>query len=338
LSSVYGVDLNPFAVAIAKFRLIVAALKACGEPTFVNAPKFTVNLANGDSLLHGPAESGGKVAFDYGDDTINKDLAVSGFAYSTEDVAALRGILTPGKYDVVVGNPPYIVVSDKALNARYREIYHYCKGKYALTAPFMERFFQLAKPGSRAGWVGQITSNSFMKREFGVPLVKEYLTRLDLRLVADTSGAYIPGHGTPTVILVGRNHTNVHETVRAVLGIQGEPGAPEDPAKGKVWTSIVEHVDNPGYEDQWISVAELPRENLSEHPWSLSGGGAVELQSAIEASSNTKLETPIAGKIGFASFPGADDALFASPVRHCRRPHQDGDPRRGCPRLGRPAS
>lgn len=318
LSSVYGVDLNPFAVAIAKFRLIVAALKACGETTFVNAPKFTVNLANGDSLLHGPVESDGKVALDYGSDATNKDLAVTGFAYSTEDVAALRRILTPREYDVVVGNPPYIVVSDKALNARYREIYHYCKGKYALTAPFMERFFQLAKSGSRAGWVGQITSNSFMKREFGVPLVKEYLARLDLRLVADTSGAYIPGHGTPTVILVGRNHTKVHETVRAVLGIQGEPGAPDDPAKGKVWTSILKHVGNPGYEDQWISVAELPRENLSEHPWSLSGGGAVELQSAIETSSRTRLETPIAGKIGFASFPGADDAFFG-PASSLRR-------------------
>ncbi|MGV9747790.1 BREX-2 system adenine-specific DNA-methyltransferase PglX [Rhodococcus zopfii] len=323
LSSVYGVDLNPFAVAIAKFRLIVAALQACGETTLVNAPKFTLNLANGDSLLHG-AEQGGATALDFGDLTFDKDAVVSGFAYSTEDVALLRTILAPEQYDVVVGNPPYIVVSDKALNARYREIYHYCKGKYALTAPFMEKFFELAKPGNRAGWVGQITSNSFMKREFGVPLVEEYLARIDLRLVADTSGAYIPGHGTPTVVLVGRNHPNVHDTVRAVLGIQGEPGAPEDPAKGKVWASIVEHVDDPGYEDQWISVAELPRENLREHPWSLSGGGAVELQSVIEANSTTKLESPIAGKIGFASFPGADDAFFG-PARSLRRSGIPGD-------------
>ncbi|GAA4479473.1 BREX-2 system adenine-specific DNA-methyltransferase PglX [Rhodococcus olei] len=317
LSSVYGVDLNPFAVAIAKFRLIVAALKACRETTLVNAPKFTLNLASGDSLLHG-AERGGATALDFGDLSFDKDAVVSGFAYSTEDVAMLRRILVPGQYDVVVGNPPYIVVRDKALNTRYREIYHYCKGKYALTSPFMEKFFGLAKAGSRAGWVGQITSNSFMKREFGVPLVEEYLARMDLRLVADTSGAYIPGHGTPTVILVGRKHARVLDTVRAVLGIQGEPGAPDDPTKGKVWTSIVEHVDLPGYEDQWISVVELPRDNLRKHPWSLSGGGAVELQSAIEANSTTTLEIPIAGKIGFASFPGADDAFFG-PAHSLRR-------------------
>ncbi|QCQ90492.1 BREX-2 system adenine-specific DNA-methyltransferase PglX [Rhodococcus sp. SGAir0479] len=309
LSSVYGVDLNPFAVAIAKFRLIVAALKASGETTLVNAPKFTLNLANGDSLLHG-AEQGGATALDFGDLSFDKDAVVSGFAYSTEDVALLRKILAPGQYDVVVGNPPYIVVGDKALNARYREIYRYCKGTYALTVPFMEKFFYLASKGDRAGWVGQITSNSFMKRGFGAPLIEEFLSRMDLRLVADTSGAYIPGHGTPTVIIAGRNHRAVHTTVRAILGIQGEPGAPDDPSKGKVWRSIVDHVDEPGFEDPWISVEDLNRDLLGKHPWSLSGGGAVETQRAIQDATTSVLNDHIEGPIGRAIRAGSDDAFI----------------------------
>ncbi|MDG3017208.1 BREX-2 system adenine-specific DNA-methyltransferase PglX [Speluncibacter jeojiensis] len=312
LASVYGVDLNPFAVAIAKFRLIVAALKACGESAFVNAPKFTLNLANGDSLLYG-AEQGGATALDFGDLSFDKDAVVSGFAYSTEDVALLRKILAPGQYDVVVGNPPYIVVRDKALNARYREIYSYCKGTYALTVPFMEKFFDLAKSGERPGWMGQITSNSFMKREFGVPLVEEYLAAKDLRLVADTSGAYIPGHGTPTVILVGRNHRKVRDDVRAVLGIQGEPGAPENPAKGKVWTSIVEHVDQAGYEDQWVSITDLPRDTLAQHPWSLSGGGTISLLGEIETDTDA-MSTVIDLPVGRSIRAGADEA-FIRPIR-----------------------
>lgn len=307
IASIYGVDLNPFAVAIAKFRLIVAAMKACNEPSLVHAPKFTLNLAAGDSLLHGP-EQGGKHAFDFGDIAFDKDAAAAGFTYSTEDAKVLRRILAPGQYDAVVGNPPYITVSDKALNVRYREIYHYCKGKYALTAPFMEKFFDLAKPGKRAGWVGQITSNSFMKREFGVPIIEEFLARKDLRLVADTSGAYIPGHGTPTVILVGRNQSTVHETVRAVLGIQGEPGSPIEPAKGLVWTSIVEHIDKCGHEDQWISVTDLPRSNLSGHPWSLAGGGAVELLNAIGGSKHRELAEYVLS-IGSTAITGDDDAF-----------------------------
>ncbi|MGW5148223.1 BREX-2 system adenine-specific DNA-methyltransferase PglX [Rhodococcus koreensis] len=311
LSSVYGVDINPFAVAIAKFRLIVAALQACGEKSLVNAPKFTLNLAAGDSLLHGP-ELGGAHAFDYGDTTFDKDAVAAGFTYSTEDAAMLRKLLAPGQYDAVVGNPPYIMVSDKALNARYREIYHYCKGKYSLTVPFMEKFFELAKPGDRAGWVGQITSNSFMKREFGVPLIEKFLVGKDLRLVADTSGAPIPGHGTPTVILVGRNHGTVHDTVRAVLGIQGESGTPDDPAKGTVWTSIVEHVDQTGFEDQWVSIVDLPRDSLRQHPWSLSGGGAVETSAAIDQATKTRL-SDLTSDIGMTYLTLEDDVFLLPP-------------------------
>ncbi|MFI7172568.1 BREX-2 system adenine-specific DNA-methyltransferase PglX, partial [Rhodococcoides fascians] len=268
------------------------------------------NLAAGDSLLHGP-ERGGKDAFDYGDNTYDKDAAASDFTYSTEDRKLLVAVLAPGQYDAVVGNPPYIVVSDKALNARYREIYHYCKGKYALTVPFMERFFQLAKPGHRAGWVGQITSNSFMKREFGVPLIEEFLSTQDLRLVADTSGAYIPGHGTPTIIIVGRNHRKAHETVRAVLGIRGEPGAPLDPAQGLVWKSIVENIDDQNFENQFISVADVSRVGLQTHPWSLSGGGAVETSAAISRSAIRNL-SDLTTDIGM-TYLSLEDEVFLLP-------------------------
>jgi hypothetical protein len=315
LASVHGVDINPFAVAIAKFRLIVAAMKASGDRDLVNVPKYTLNLATGDSLLFGP-ERDGQHAFDPAGGFIDKDAVASGFAYSTEDREKLESLLTLEKYDVVVGNPPYITVSDKALNARYREIYSYCKGKYALTVPFMERFFALAKRGDRPGWIGQITSNSFMKREFGVPIIEEFLAKKDLRLVADTSGAYIPGHGTPTVILVGRNRESDGD-VRAVLGIQGEPGAPENPAKGKVWSSIVEHVDEPGFEDQWISVVDLPRENLHDHPWSLSGGGAVELLTTIDLSSSDRLSN-VCKRVGVFGMTNSDPAMVVDP-RTCKK-------------------
>ena len=58
-----------------------------------------------------------------------------------------------------------------------------------------------------AGYVGQITANSFMKREFGKKLIEHFFAqKVDLTHVIDTSGAYIPGHGTPTVILVWPQH------------------------------------------------------------------------------------------------------------------------------------
>jgi hypothetical protein len=55
LDQIFGVDINPYAVAIARFRLLIAALKASGVHSIhrEEAPAFHVNVAAGDSLLHG---------------------------------------------------------------------------------------------------------------------------------------------------------------------------------------------------------------------------------------------------------------------------------------------
>src|SRR5579875_279107 len=302
LDAIHGVDLNPFAVAIARFRLTVAALQACGLRSLEDAPAFRYHLAAGDSLIHGPDSNALPGMEERG--------AFMPFHYAAEDAQLLLELLEEGRYDAVVGNPPYITVKDKALNTVYRSKFgKVCKGTYALTVPFMVQFFALAKRGEQSGWVGMITGNAFTKREFGVPLVENFLRTRDLRLIEDTSGAYIPGHGTPTVILVGRNRPPVEATVRAVLGVKGEPGRPGDPAKGIVWTSIVEHVDEPGWDDGWITVTDLDRKLLAAHPWSLSGGGVIGLKQLIEtgrATLGSRVES-----IGFAAITGNDDVFVA---------------------------
>lgn len=305
LESVYGVDINAFAVAVAQFRLTIAALQACGERSLDTAEAFVIHVETGDSLIHGKAED---MLEGFSDGT-GADL----FAYATEDQQALKEILAPGQYDVVVGNPPYIRVKDKVLNKRYRELYSTCKGKYVLTVPFMERFFELAKRGSPeqpAGWTGQITSNSFMKREFGSKVIENFLSQLDLRSIVDSSGAYIPGHGTPTVILVGRNERPQSKTVRAVLGVRGEPGRPADASRGLVWASISTHVEEPGYEDEWISVTDLERNVLASHPWSLAGGAAPALLKAFNSGGRQLSDLSV--DIGMTDLTGEDD-LFMLP-------------------------
>jgi hypothetical protein len=53
LDAVAGVDLNPFAVAISRFRLLLAALQASDVHRLSEAPDFRIHVAIGDSLLHG---------------------------------------------------------------------------------------------------------------------------------------------------------------------------------------------------------------------------------------------------------------------------------------------
>src|SRR5712691_11561284 len=115
LDSINGVDLNPFAIAIARFRLLLAALQAAGLRSLEEAPAFTVNLAAGDSLIHGP-DPGVLPG-------MSDRSAYMPFTYRTEDADLLLTLLEEDRYDVVVGNPPYITVKDKALNKIYRSKY-----------------------------------------------------------------------------------------------------------------------------------------------------------------------------------------------------------------------
>jgi hypothetical protein len=279
LEAVAGVDINAFAAAVARFRLLVAALRAGGDRRLVDAPDYPIHIAVGDSLLHRDTQ----LALD----GIGRDddvVAAAAHGYATEDAEAAR-VLLSRPWAVVVGNPPYITVKDPALNDLYRKRYPTCRGKYSLGVPFTERFWQLARHDrdpERAGYIGMITTNSFMKREMGKSLIEGWFPTHDVTHVIDTSGAYIPGHGTPTVILFGRNRGPVAATVRAVMGIRGEPSTPADASKGLVWSSIVEHLGEPGAQTEYLSVVDLARKRLRSHPWSIGGGGAAELKQRLD--------------------------------------------------------
>ena len=310
LDAVAGVDLNPFAVAISRFRLFVAALQASGVERLANAHDFKVSVAIGDSLLHGTrfGLSQSQELFDAAEAHADTGLA---HAYASEDLSEVQHILGR-QYHAVVGNPPYIVVKDAALNAAYRKKYASCHMKYSLGAPFTERFFELAvtaTEGRSAGYVGLITANSFMKREFGSKLIEQVLPRLDLTHVVDTSGAYIPGHGTPTVILFGRHRSPVDEGVRTVMGIKGEPSTPDDPAQGLVWSAIVDQIDQAGSESDFVSVADTARATFGKHPWSIGGGGAADLLELLNEVGGVTLGS-LTSAIGRTTHTGEDNVFF----------------------------
>ena len=198
--AVHGVDIDPYAVVLARYRIlaITATLLKCMLDRLPADMSPQVTAAN--SLL----------------DT--------------------HPLLAPAHYDLIVANPPYITCKDPAtrdaIRTRYPEV---CHGNYSLALPFHALMMRLLAPG---GWCAQLTSNSFMKREFGKRYIEEWLPQFEMRWVIDTSGAYIPGHGTPTVIMVHRNQPPTATHVRCVQGVRGEPSRPKDPANGLVWSAI----------------------------------------------------------------------------------------------------
>lgn len=303
LDAVYGADINPYAVAIARFRLTLAFLERAGYARLADAPALPLHLVVGDSLLHAPQQA------HLGDIAGTTKAAWGGEEFALEDDAAAKNVLLR-RYAAVVGNPPYITVKDAVLRERYREMYpRSAAGKYSLGAPFTERFFLLAKS---AGFVGMITANSFMKREFGRKLIEQFLPTANLDGVVNTSGAYIPGHGTPTVLLFGTNEPKQGDDVLTVLAKRGEPATPDDPEHGFVWRSIADHGNEVGFENDYVSVARVSRATLEKHPWSLGGGGAAELKELLEERTTRRLGE-MAAHIGIAAVTGEDDVYLLPP-------------------------
>ncbi|MFF1844562.1 BREX-2 system adenine-specific DNA-methyltransferase PglX [Streptomyces sp. NPDC058217] len=343
--SVHGCDKNPFAVSIARFRLLIAAMKAGEAERLDDTPTFPINIAVGDSLLHGRGASGIQEHWDVrrNDDGSEELVASNTHTFSTEDIGDYSercDLLGKSSYHVVVGNPPYIEVKgNKFEKENYKKAYSSCHDAWTLSVPFAQRFFELGvrglERGAVSGFAGQITSDAFMRRNFGKKLIEEFFPTISLTHIIDSSKASIPGHnreGTPTVILAGRNcMPEGSRRVRVVRSIQAETSQPVDPAVGLVWRSIIDQISHPAIESPWTATEDLDIASFRSHPWSLAGGGMESLCADLERGRRTVRD--VAFRLGFYGDSHADEA-FTLPVSgplshlakilHARPSHRGG--------------
>lgn len=278
LESIWGCDINPHAVDIARFRLMLEVHARTGVTQLEKLASLTFNLRTMDSLI--PWERG---VTNQGELFPAMDrLSV----YATPGERAANAAFLGRAFHAVVGNPPYITPKDPKKRDDYRLFWpSSIAGKYALSAPFVERFISLA---TNNGAIGKITANSFMKRQFGRALVQNVFSKWTILGIIDTSGAYIPGHGTPTVLLFLKKRTrplilvegakkptpDLSYSVRSILGKRGEPGRPMIAAEGQVWSAISSAPLQPEDTNPFITVAHVSAATYSQHPWSIGGGQA----------------------------------------------------------------
>lgn len=287
LEKVHGADISPLAVLVTRARLALSFLERAGVERLARAPRLPLDVAVADSLLAGTE---GRSSDDAEADAFGR------------------------RYTVVVSEPPYVSCADSARRDRYRSLYRSASGKFSLAAPFIERCFQLVDDG---GFVGVLASSSFMRRQFGRRLVEEVLAAVDLTHVVDLDGVFVPNHSTPSLVLVGRKRSPLSGTVRVVACKRGEPMVPSDPARGEVWSTITQHLDTPGYEDDYIWVADLPRAALAKHPWSLTGGVRSKVMERVEQVGSRRLRG-VAAAIRAGVSSGRDE-VFVLPRGVARR-------------------
>ena len=311
LDQVYGVDINPYAVAIARFRLVLALLDAVGIKRLERAPDIKPNLAVADSLLHRFDQR--RLGLDQQLD-FDADVQWGDRLFRLENRREVERVLTK-RFHAVVGNPPYITEKDASKRKKYRDMYDSAAGKYSLSAPFTERFFDLCIDG---GFVGLINSNAWTKRDFGKTLIAQVLPRFDVQKLIDTSGCYLPGHGTPTLLLFGRNRKpDTASHVVGVLGKRGEQEVPNQPHLAPVWREVIENHARVGFEGTYLSVEMVSRGELGKHPWVVSGGGARAFLAELDARAAGPIAR-LAASIGIASFTLEDHAYVHPPSASVR--------------------
>lgn len=314
LARVVGVDLNDYACALARARLVMTAAELAGVGQLSDAGQFHPQVYCADGLEQLER------------DDVKKPAQIGLFEPSEERPLALLTRpevrlelkrIFQQKFHAVVANPPYILEQDPDRKKYQRSLvgkrprYLSAQGKYSLSAPFTERCIQLSVPDGR---VGVIIANNFMKRNFGKALIEKVLAEVDLTLVVDTAQAFIPHHATPTVILVISNRAPESPLVRVVAGKRGEAGVPADPATAAVWTSICQGVELPGFENDYISVSDRERRTLAVHSWALEGGQSAEIKARMEARADCRLSA-LAAEVGYPVVLGEDDAFTAPPSK-----------------------
>lgn len=302
LEAVHGIDINPFAVAIARFRLLLAFLKACGLKKLKELPDIHPMVATGDSLLF--ARQVDRENNAWLTEWMPEPFAVGDY---TEACKILRK-----RFQVVVGNPPYFTDKDKCHNEAVRRTYFTCSGKFHLSVPFTERFFDLADP-TKGGFIGLITDDGFLKMRYGKPFLEDFLPKYDMTHLLDVSAAGVFGLGVHTLILFARRRSPKLPDVRVVRSMRGDAGTGESPGQGKVWQSIVRLTDShPPISNDYIEVMNFERARLACHPCNLAGAAATEVKAVIENNGFPKLQEITGSKPGFLGITGADELFIES--------------------------
>lgn len=161
-NNLYGVDINEESVEIAKLSLWLRTARKDRKLSNLNS-----NIKCGNSLIDDPEVAGDK-AFNW-----NKEFSE---------------IMQNGGFDIVIGNPPY-VSHDRVDNKEYLKYNFKTYQAFAdLFCYFYEFGIRINKPN---GILSFITSNSFLRADYGKPLREYFLDNTSIEQIINIEDAQI---------------------------------------------------------------------------------------------------------------------------------------------------
>lgn len=177
-NNIFGVDIDPLAVEVSKFSLLLKVLEnssleeveAFHQHTHHRIlPNLDENIKNGNSLIN--------MAYAQFDRSIYQNIPLMNKLKMFDWDAEFGG----GKFDAIIGNPPYIRVQNMVHYSR--EEYDFYKSKYSpyvtAQADILDKYYLFIEKGltllNNNGILGYIVPHKFMNIQAGAKL-RELLT------------------------------------------------------------------------------------------------------------------------------------------------------------------
>lgn len=158
--NLYGVDINEDAIEIAKLSLWLRSARR-GRPL----TKLANKIKCGNSLIN------------------DKNIVSNAFVWEEE----FKEVFEQGGFDIIIGNPPYVVVSDIFLKNNLEKEYEEFIRNNDLYIAFISKSIRLLKENSL---LGLITPNSFIKGDY-FKRIRETLSKYQIVEIIDFNNELI---------------------------------------------------------------------------------------------------------------------------------------------------
>jgi hypothetical protein len=203
-----------------------------------------------------------------------------------------------GKFDFVVGNPPYVrqELIPPPLLSEYRSRYQTMYDRADIYIPFIERSLSVLSDGGNLGF---ICADRWMKNRYGGPLRSLVAEWFHLKIyvdMADTEAFHADVIAYPAITIISREAPGATRIVHR-------------PAIDRaVLTTLSDLLRAPILPKETGSVRELARVPNGAEPWLLEPSDQMALIRRLESS--FPLLEEVGGKVGIGVATGADNAFI----------------------------